>query len=127
MEKFFQSLAVRITGGLLLIVIGAIGTATFKVYFPSSEYVNQQVDNSAAKIRAEMQIADHELRERQIVQSESFQAAVEEFVKNNNETKQSFISLQKDMDYVKVGISDLKADSKELKDRVRQVEVKVGK
>lgn len=150
MNEFFKSALAKglgtVLASILLVILGVIGSSIIKTHFPSTSYVNQQVDTSYNKVLEEMRIEDQKAREEfkegiKIIARE-FNSANEGLAKEVSrttgeftvaikelKTAQSKIEIDKaitkrDIEFNKNRIDDGKVETKELEKRLRNVENK---
>ena len=113
MNEFFKSFFGRVVGGVALTLLLAGGSIIFgsikEKHFPSTAYVNQQVEYASAEIMAEMIKQEKD-------SAEAFKeigSGLDDFSNGQKRVEESLLLLQQDMEYVKLGMKEIKDDQKE--------------
>jgi len=137
MSDFLKSTLAKCVGGvlgaILLLFLGGVGSSVKEKYFPTTEYVNQQVNDESAAIIAKMRMEDERLKKEfkegiQIMADEIHESTGEltAAVKELKDVQQGTIiheaSIEKDLDFIKKRVEDGENERVELEKRIRAVE-----
>jgi len=128
-NKILSTTLGRVAGAVALVFLGFFGTVMVSYWHSnvaSPKYVDQRVDEKILATRTELQIEVQDVRKEILTTKHESRASqgkiVEELEKIGKSQLQFQTQMKADVNYLKGTVGDLKEDSKEIKERLREVE-----